>query len=84
MLLGTSQLTIGLTSPFALTKATNLSLIYIVLQVPTDFTPLNGSCISSYAGSNCQSFSTQILNITNLGDFSSPLNIKFSAQTTFF
>jgi hypothetical protein len=83
-LLGTSKVTIGLASPFRFDKATNISQLYITMQVPTDLVPITNSCVPSYGSSLCTTISTQQFNITGISDFSSTLNIKFTAQTSFF
>ena len=84
VLLGDSKITVSLVSPFVLNKATNASQLYIVLQVPTDFVPKSGTCVPSYGSSTCAQPTTQIFNITGINDFSSTLNIKFTATTSFF
>jgi len=84
VLMGTSQLTFTLTSPFALTQATNTSMLYISFGVPTDFTPISITCILSYPSAVCSNPSTQIFNLTNIGQFSTTLTVKFNATTTYF
>jgi hypothetical protein len=82
--MGTTQLTISLSSPFSLTRATNTSMVYIVFGIPTDFTPIDSTCILSYPSAICNKASTQILNLTNIGQFSTTLTLKFNASTTYF
>jgi hypothetical protein len=84
VLMGISQLTFTLTSPFTLNQATNTSMLYIAVGVPTDFTPINSTCILSYPSSVCNNPSIQIFNLTNIGGFSTTLTIKFNATTTYF
>jgi len=84
ILLGTSKISVGLTSPFKLDKATNISQLYITMQVPTDLIPTANSCVPSYGSSLCTTISVQQYNITGISDFSTTLNIKFTAQSSFF
>jgi hypothetical protein len=84
VLMGTSQLTFTLTSSFTLTQATNTSMLYISFGVPTDFTPINSTCILSYPSAVCSNPTTQIFNLTNIGQFSTTLTVKFNASTTYF
>lgn len=83
VLLSTSKVTVSLTSPFLFTQLTNSSLLSIVIQIPTDLTPISATCIASFASSIC-SQSSQTFTITQFGDLSSPLTIKFSASTSYF
>jgi hypothetical protein len=84
VLLGDSKVTVELTSPFPLDKATNTNLISIVMQVPTDLVPKANTCSPSYGSALCNQTSAQVFNITSIGAFSSPLNIKFTAVTSYF
>ncbi len=84
VLLGDSKLTVGLTSPFVLNKATNTSQLYIIMQIPTDLVPKTGTCSPSFGSSSCTQITTQQFNITGINDFSSSLNVKFTALTSFF
>lgn len=79
VLLGDSKLTIGLTSPFVLNKASNISQLYIIMQVPTDLVPKSNTCVPSFGSSNCIQTTTQQFNISGISDFSSALNVKFTA-----
>ena len=84
VLLGGSQVTVSLNSPFRMDKATNTSQFYILMQVPTDLVPTSGTCVPSYGSSVCTQATAQQFNITGISDFSSTLNIKFTAATSFF
>lgn len=84
VLLGESKVTVSLTSPFRLDKTTNTSQLYIVMQVPTDLVPKAGTCVPSFGSSACAQPTTQTFNITGLNDFSSTLNVRFTATTSFF
>jgi hypothetical protein len=84
VLLGDSKVTVSLTSPFRLDKTTNTSQLYIVMQIPTDLVPKPGSCLPSFGSSSCTQSTTQTFNITGVSDFSSTLNVKFSAASSFF
>jgi hypothetical protein len=84
ILLGISKITLSLTSPYSLTQMTNPSLAYILLTVPTDLTPISSTCIPSYGSAVCSQPSTQVFNITNIGNLPTTLNIKFNSQTSYF
>ncbi len=84
VLLGDSKMTVTLTSPFRLDKAGDASQLYIVMQVPTDLVPKSGTCVPSFGSSTCTQASTQTFNITGISDFSSALNVRFTATTSFF
>lgn len=84
VLLGTSQLTFTLTTPFALTQAINTANLFITFGVPNDFTPINSTCLLSYPTAVCSNPTTQILNFTNIGQFSTTLTVKLNASTTYF
>lgn len=84
ILLGNSKITLTITSPYVMNKATDYSLFYLLIQIPTDLTPINKTCISSYASSICSQPSTQTLNITSLSDLSSSFTIKFTSNTSYF
>ena len=83
VLLSTSKVTVSLSSPFIFTQLSNSSLLSVVMQIPTDLTPISASCIASFASSRC-SQSSQTFTITEFGDLSSPMTIKFSALTSYF
>ncbi len=84
VLLGDTKATVSLISPFRLDKATNTSQLFIIMQVPTDLVPQAGTCVPSSGSSTCTQPTTQQFNITGINDFSSTLNIKFTATTSFF
>ena len=84
VLLGDSRVTVSLTAPFRLEKATNTSELYVLMQVPTDLVPKSGTCVSSFGSSVCAQPTAQLFNVTGLGDFSSSLNVRFTAVTSFF
>jgi hypothetical protein len=83
VLLSTSKVTVSLSSPFLFSQLSNSSLLSIVMQIPTDLTPISGTCVASFASSIC-SQASQTFTITQFGDFSSPITIKFNTLTSYF
>lgn len=83
ILLGQSTVKLTIASPFALTRATTPSLLYLTVAIPTDLTPISGSCTLSFSSANC-AINLQNLNITGFGDFSTALTITFRANTNYF
>lgn len=64
--------------------ASNSSLLYIVFSVPTDFAPINSTCLLSYPLAVCNHPSTQIFNLTSIGTFSTSMTLIIKASTTYF
>ena len=82
MLLSTSTVAVTISSPFTLNRATNTSLLYLLLTIPTELTILASSCSLSNPAATCAITSNK-LNITAFTDLSS-LTITFKATTAYF
>lgn len=82
-MLGQSSVKLTITSPFTISRATDLTLLYLVVSIPTDLTPIASTCTLSYSSADCV-INGQLFNITNFGDFSTPLLITFNANTNYF
>ncbi len=81
-----SQSTIRLTfnNAFILSMASNLTLLYIKIIVPNDVQPINNTCILSLNSALCNLTAAQTFIISNLGDFSSQLQMSFNCATNYF
>ena len=83
ILLGQSTIKLTLTSAFTLSRATNQSLIYLTISIPTDLTPIANTCTLSYISATC-TMNGQNFNISGFGDFGSILTVTFTANTNYF
>lgn len=69
-------------APFRLTRATDFTVLNVVVGVPVDLVPYAGTCTLSVAGAVC-AMTGQVINITGTSDFST-VTITFKANTNYF